>query len=55
MDLTLTHEEEAFKKKLNDWLDENLIDMPEWWGKTDITSPNMELEEIMDFYHTWHK
>jgi alkylation response protein AidB-like acyl-CoA dehydrogenase len=55
MDFTLTTEEEVFKKELNDWLNENLIDMPEWWGKTNITSPNMELDEIMDFYHIWHK
>ncbi len=55
MDFLLTPEEEAFKEDLNDWLDANLKNMPEWWGRTNITSPNMELEEHMEFYRGWHR
>lgn len=55
MDFNLTPGEEAFRKEVSDWLDGNLKDLPDWWGRTDITSPDMEQEEHQAFYLRWHK
>ncbi|MBN2240460.1 MAG: acyl-CoA dehydrogenase family protein [Dehalococcoidales bacterium] len=55
MDFDLTPQEEAFRQEISTWLDENLKDLPVWWGKTNITSPDMEQEDHQEFYRKWHK
>jgi alkylation response protein AidB-like acyl-CoA dehydrogenase len=55
MDFNLTPDEKAFKIEVSGWLDENLKDLPDWWGRTDITSPDMEQEEHQEFYLEWHR
>jgi alkylation response protein AidB-like acyl-CoA dehydrogenase len=55
MDFSLTPQEESFRKEVSDWLDENMKDFPEWWGKRDISGPEMESEEYQQFNRWWHK
>jgi alkylation response protein AidB-like acyl-CoA dehydrogenase len=55
MDFSLTPEEEAFKKEVNDWLDENLKDLPDWYVRNDGSGPEMESEEQQAFSREWHK
>jgi alkylation response protein AidB-like acyl-CoA dehydrogenase len=55
MDFSLTPEEEAFKKEVNDWLDENMKDLPDWYIRNDGSGPEPESEEQLAFSREWHK
>ncbi|MBN2074321.1 MAG: acyl-CoA dehydrogenase family protein [Dehalococcoidales bacterium] len=55
MDFSLTPEEEAFKKEVNDWLDENMKDLPDWYIRNDGSGPEPESEESLAFNREWHK
>ena len=55
MDFSLTPEEEAFKKEVNDWLDENMKDLPDWYARNSSFAPDMESEEFQQFNREWHK
>lgn len=55
MDFSLTPQEEAFKKEVNDWLDEHMKELPGWYGKIDMASPDSESDEIRKFSADWHK
>ena len=55
MDFSLTPEEEAFRKEVSEWLDENMRDMPPWVGNRSVLSPEMESEEQLQFTRQWHK
>lgn len=54
MDFSLTPEEEAFKKEVNDWLDENMKDLPDWYVRNDGSGPEPESEEYLKFSNEWH-
>ncbi len=55
MDFSLTPEEEAFKKGVNDWLDENMKDLPDWYVRNDGSGPEPESDEYQEFNLEWHK
>ena len=55
MDFTLTPQEEAFKKEVNDWLDEHMKELPDWYGKNDGSGPDPESDEYRQFSAGWHK
>ena len=55
MDFSLSPEEEAFKKEVNDWLDENMKDLPDWYVRNDGSGPEPESEESLAFSREWHK
>ena len=55
MDFSLTPEEEAFKKEVNDWLDENMKDLPDWYVRNDGSGPEPESDESLAFSREWHK
>jgi alkylation response protein AidB-like acyl-CoA dehydrogenase len=55
MDFSLTPEEEAFKKEVNDWLDVHLKEVPDWWLKNDSSGPDAESPESLKFSREWHK
>ncbi|UCC16797.1 MAG: acyl-CoA dehydrogenase family protein, partial [Dehalococcoidales bacterium] len=55
MDFSLTPEEEAFKKEVNDWLDENMKDLPDWYIRNDGSSPEPESDEWLALNREWHK
>ena len=54
MDFSLTPEEEAFRKEVSDWLEENMKELPEWWGRRDILGPEMDSDEYVEFSRWWH-
>ncbi len=55
MDFSLSPQELAFKKEVNDWLDEHMKELPKWWGKNDGSEPEPESEEYRAFSTGWHK
>ncbi|MFC1900964.1 acyl-CoA dehydrogenase family protein [Chloroflexota bacterium] len=55
MDFSLTPQEEAFRKEVSDWLDENMKDLPSWVGNRSVLSPEMDSEEQLQFSRWWHK
>jgi alkylation response protein AidB-like acyl-CoA dehydrogenase len=55
MDFSLTPEEEAFKKEVNDWLDENMKYLPDWYVRNDGSGPEPESDEYNQFNQEWHK
>jgi alkylation response protein AidB-like acyl-CoA dehydrogenase len=55
VDFALSPQEEAFRKELSDWLDENMKELPEWYGKREMLSPEMDSEEFYAFSDWWHK
>lgn len=54
MDFALTPGEEAFKKEVNDWLDANMKDVPDWWFRNDGSGPEPESDEYRKFTQEWH-
>jgi alkylation response protein AidB-like acyl-CoA dehydrogenase len=55
MDFSLSPEELAFKKEVNDWLDEHMKELPDWWVRNDGSGPEPESEENQRFSMEWHK
>ncbi len=55
MDFSLTPKEEAFRKEVSDWLEENMKGLPKWVGRRDVAGPEMESEEQLQFSKWWHK
>ena len=55
MDFALSPQEEAFRQELSDWLDENMKEMPEWYGKRDMLGPEMDSDEYYAFSFLCHQ
>ncbi len=55
MDFNYSPEEEAFRKEVRDWLAENMKELPEWWGRRDVTGPEPDSEEYNQFSLWWHR
>jgi alkylation response protein AidB-like acyl-CoA dehydrogenase len=55
MDFNYTPEEEAFRKEVRDWLAENMKELPDWWGRTDIAGPETDSDEYREFSLWWHR
>jgi len=55
MDFSLSPQEEAFRKEVSDWLDENTKDLPAWWRNRDRIAVDSESEEFQVFSRQWHK
>jgi alkylation response protein AidB-like acyl-CoA dehydrogenase len=55
MDFSLSPQEEAFRKEVSGWLDENTKDLPEWWRNRDRIAVDSESEEFQEFSRQWHK
>lgn len=55
MDFSLSPQEEVFRKELNDWLDENMKYIPEWWRRRESAAPEMESDKFQQFSRWWHK
>ena len=55
MDFALSPQEEAFRKEVRDWLDENVKDLPDSWRRRDRIATNAESEEFQQFNREWHK
>jgi len=54
MDFSLSPQEEAFKKELDDWLDKNLAEMRQRRGRQPMNA-DMESDEAQEFTRWWHK
>jgi len=55
MEFNYSTEEEAFRKEVRDWLEVNLKEMPEWWGKRDVPGPPIDSDEYHQFSLWWHR
>ena len=55
MDFNYSTKEEAFRKEVRDWLEENLKEMPEWWHKRDASGPPVDSDEYHQFSLWWHR
>jgi len=55
MDFNYSPEEEAFRKEVRDWLAENMKELPKWYGRRDIPSPEADSEEYHQFSLWWHR
>jgi len=55
MDFNYSPEEEAFRKEVRDWLEENMKELPEWWGRTDVLGPETDSDEYHEFGLWWHR
>jgi len=55
MDFNFSPEEEAFRKEIRDWLAENMRELPDWWGRTDVSGPDPDSEEYREFSLWWHR
>ena len=55
MDFDYTPEEEAFRKEVRDWLAENMRELPEWWGRSDVLGPETDSDEYRQFSMWWHR
>jgi alkylation response protein AidB-like acyl-CoA dehydrogenase len=54
MDFTYTPQEEAFRTEVRDWLAENMRELPAWWGKPGVLSPELDSDEYRQFSLWWH-
>ncbi len=54
MDFNYSPEEEAFRKEVRGWLVDNMKELPEWWGRPDVTGPEIDSEEYHQFSLWWH-
>lgn len=55
MDFSYTPEEEAFRKQVSDWLDENMKEVPDWYKDPNIMGPETDSQEYWDFSIWWHQ
>ncbi len=55
MDFNFTPEEEAFRSKLRDWLSDNMKELPKWYRRRDLVSPEADSEEYRQFSLWWHR
>ena len=55
MDFSLSPQEEQFREELNNWLDENMKYIPEWWRDRASTAPEMDSDKFQQFNQWWHK
>ena len=55
MDFNYSTQEEAFRKEVRDWLEENMKELPEWWGKRDVLGPPIDSDEYHQFSLWWHR
>ena len=55
MDFALSPPEEAFRKEVNDWLEENVRALPEWWHNPEVCGPEPDSEEYLQFSVWWHR
>ena len=55
MDFNYTPQEEAFRKEVRDWLAENMKELPKWYGRRDISGPEIDSEEYHQFSLWWHR
>jgi len=55
MDFALSPQEEAFRKEVRDWLEENMNELPEWWNNPDVLRPEVDSEEYHQFSIWWHR
>ena len=54
MDFTYSPEAEVFRKEVRGWLEENMKELPQWWGRRDIPAPETDSEEYRQFAMWWH-
>jgi len=55
MDFALSPPEEAFRKEVRDWLEENMKELPEWWNNPDVLGPESDSGEYHQFSLWWHR
>jgi len=55
MDFNYSPEEEAFRKEVRDWLEENMQELPKWYGNPDVPGPESDSEESHQFTIWWHR
>ncbi len=55
MDFAYSPQEEAFRKEVRDWLEENMKELPEWWDNPDVLGPEVDSEEHHQFELWWHR
>ena len=42
MDFLYTPEQEGFREELQQWLTENMKELPNWYGNSDLKSPHID-------------
>lgn len=55
MDFSYSQKEQAFRKEVKDWLEENMKELPNWWNRTDVPGPEPDSEEYHQFLIWWHR
>ncbi len=55
MDFAYSPQEETFRKEVRDWLAENMKELPDWWGRTEVLGPEIDSDEYHQFELWWHR